>query len=197
MLLLSSVKAIFIKIKLHTGVVYLWPHEYACEICAQICIFWLHVQVCVYVEIRSVQDRLGSVGGSLGVISKGMYWMYCLGSYRLKQVKGNMQKKQCLWLLCLQTLLCYPKCFECIEAGTVWGAEGAPVLLLSNELSSAPFLCLSVRSELQPQSMCPANHAPLPLHPACQGSASGGADRLTRDPGLRGLQKIYHWTPLK
>lgn len=67
----------------------------------------------------------------------------------------------------------YRKCLvECSEV-SIW-SRGHVGLLPSNENSSAPFLCLSVRPALLPQSMCPPNHTSLPNHPACQGSASGG-----------------------
>lgn len=83
----------------------------------------------------------------------------------------------------------YRKCLvECSEA-SFW-SRGHAGLLLSNEHSSAPSLCLSVRPALLLQSVCaqPTMHPCLTTVPAR--AEPQGADRLTREPGLRGLQNI-------
>lgn len=72
--------------------------------------------------------------------------------------------------------------------------SGAQSSLGSSLMSTSLLLPCACLSDLR--CMCPANHASLPHHPACQGRASGGWQTYSRSRP-QGPSKHSRWTPLK
>lgn len=104
-----------------------------------------------------------------------------------------------LLLISVSAYCCEWVCIYLVSKNVWWsaarpvsGAQGTPgSFSLMSTLLLLPCVCLSGL-----RCMCPANHASLPHHPACQGRASGGWQTYSRSRP-QGPSKDSHWTPLK